>query len=127
LVGGALLITPGVVTDVIGLTLLLGPSRRWLAARLKPYLLEKVKEGQASGRVRVVHMDMGGPFAGGPFADGPFGDAPFAGPRLETRPRRVDLEVETVETEAEVVGRRVKMERRPERKQVLDADFEVED
>lgn len=126
LVGGALLITPGVVTDVIGLTLLLGPSRRWLAARLKPYLLKKVQEGKRSGRVRVVHMDG----FGGPMPDGPFADDLFAGepPRVASAPKRVEMEVETIETEAELVGRRVRVERRPQpRKQVLDADFVVED
>lgn len=126
LVGGALLITPGVVTDVIGLTLLLGPSRRWLAARLKPYLLKKVQEGRESGRVRVIRMDG----LGDPMHDGPFTDDLFPGhpPRMATAPKRVEMEVETIETEAEVVGRRVRVERRPQpRKQVLDADFVVED
>lgn len=121
LVGGALLITPGVVTDVIGLVLLLGPSRRWLAKRLEPYLLAKVKEGQRTGRVRVVHMEG----FGGPMPDHPFVDEP---PRVSSGPKRVEMDVETVETEAEIVGRRVRMERRPRpRKQVLDADFVVED
>lgn len=125
LVGGALLITPGVVTDVIGLTLLLGPSRRWLAAKLKPYLLKKVQEGKRSGRVRVIHMDgFGGPMPDGPFAEDLFSDPP----RVASTPKRVEMEVETVETEAELVGRRVRVERRPQpRKQVLDADFVVED
>jgi len=126
LVGGALLITPGVVTDVIGLTLLLGPSRRWLAARLEPHLRKRFEEGKRSGRVRVVHMDgFGASRPEGPFADDLFRGEPK---RVGGAPKRIDMDVETVETEAEVVGRHVRVERRRQApKQVLDADFVVED
>ena len=46
LLAGALLVTPGVITDGVGLALLFGPTRRMLSAWLMP---------------RVVHFDMGGP------------------------------------------------------------------
>ena len=35
LVGGALLVTPGILTDVIGILTLLPPSRAWIRERLK--------------------------------------------------------------------------------------------
>jgi UPF0716 protein FxsA len=35
LVGATLLITPGYLTDLVGLLLLVGPVRRWLAPRVK--------------------------------------------------------------------------------------------
>lgn len=37
LVGGVLLVTPGYVSDVVGLLLLWRPTRQWLAPRLKDY------------------------------------------------------------------------------------------
>lgn len=41
-VGGILLITPGVLTDLTGLLLILGPTRRWLAPRVKAALLRRI-------------------------------------------------------------------------------------
>jgi len=34
LVGGVLLVTPGMLTDVVGFSLLIAPSRKWIAKRL---------------------------------------------------------------------------------------------
>jgi UPF0716 protein FxsA len=45
LVGGAFLLTPGVLTDVVGFSLLLPPSRRWIQARLHRSLEGSLKEG----------------------------------------------------------------------------------
>lgn len=56
LAGGLLLVTPGVVTDVIGLALLLPPSRRLVAAGLRRWLRRQMD----AGRIRVVSS--GGPF-----------------------------------------------------------------
>ncbi|MCP3140150.1 FxsA family protein [Pyxidicoccus xibeiensis] len=76
LVGGALLVAPGVFTDVVGLLLLIPPTRRFVAARLKRMLERKVRDG--SVRVTTVGFGgfggfqdtRGGPFAGGVFQDG---------------------------------------------------------
>jgi UPF0716 protein FxsA len=43
LVGGAFLITPGVLTDVTGVLLLLPPTRRLVAAQLKRYIDRRLK------------------------------------------------------------------------------------
>lgn len=50
LAGGLLLVTPGVITDAIGLVLLFPPSRRLAAAALRRWLRRQIQEG----RVRVV-------------------------------------------------------------------------
>jgi UPF0716 protein FxsA len=50
LVGGALLITPGVITDVTGVLLLLPPTRRYVARRIRRVIEKKI----ADGTVRVV-------------------------------------------------------------------------
>ena len=49
LVGGALLVTPGVLTDLAGLLLLIPPSRRALAHHLERYLRRRFE-----GAVHVV-------------------------------------------------------------------------
>ncbi|MEM1034998.1 MAG: FxsA family protein [Myxococcota bacterium] len=117
LVGGAFLITPGIVTDVAGLALLLRPSRQWLAARLAPLIRARFERGVATGRVRVVH--------------GGF-DRRHTSPAHAARPegeRSEEGSPVVIETSAEVVGRRVSVRRRarPPRKRVLDAEFVVED
>lgn len=45
LVGGVLLVTPGVLTDALGLLLLIPPTRRWIAARLRRVLERRMKVG----------------------------------------------------------------------------------
>ncbi len=73
LFGGALLLTPGVLTDVFGISLLLPGTRRWMARRIRGWMEKQVK----SGRVKWTVM---GPGAGG-FGVGGFGGAGFgAGP-----------------------------------------------
>ena len=42
LVGGVLLITPGVLTDLAGVLLMLGPSRRWMAPRIKRLIADRI-------------------------------------------------------------------------------------
>jgi UPF0716 protein FxsA len=55
LAGALLLVTPGVLSDVLGLALLFPPSRRLVAAGLRRWLRRQVDKG----RVRV--FTMGGP------------------------------------------------------------------
>lgn len=75
LVGGALLLTPGFVTDVVGFALLFPPTRRALQAAVRRRLRRAMEEGS----VRVVT-----PF--GPFGPGsPGHDAGGAAPAGETR------------------------------------------
>ena len=45
LVGGALLIAPGVLTDVTGMLLLIPPTRRWVAGRLRRVMERRMKAG----------------------------------------------------------------------------------
>jgi UPF0716 protein FxsA len=61
LVGGVLLLTPGFITDLMGLTLLFAPTRRWLRARAQRWLENEVR----SGRVRVGMTGSAGPLFGG--------------------------------------------------------------
>ncbi|HEX9887114.1 MAG TPA: FxsA family protein [Longimicrobiales bacterium] len=46
LVGGAFLLTPGILTDVAGFALLLPPSRRWIQRRVRGWVLRQVNAGQ---------------------------------------------------------------------------------
>lgn len=81
LLGGALLLTPGVLTDVAGLALLFPPTRRWIQRRARA----RLEAGIATGAVRMVVMGPGG-FGSG-FGDARSRDASSAGldPRNEIR------------------------------------------
>ena len=46
LVGGAFLLTPGLLTDVAGFALLIPISRRWLQARTRKWLKKRAEAGQ---------------------------------------------------------------------------------
>ena len=61
LIGGAFLITPGVLTDILGFSLLLPPSRRWLQRRVRSRLEQKIKDGS----IHVVSMGPGHGFGAG--------------------------------------------------------------
>jgi UPF0716 protein FxsA len=56
LVGGVLLVTPGILTDAVGLLLLVPPTRRWVAARLRRALERRM----AAGTLRVTTFSWGG-------------------------------------------------------------------
>jgi UPF0716 protein FxsA len=72
LVGGVLLVTPGVLTDVVGFSLLLPFTRRPLAAWMKKKLEARIAEQMAAGNVVVQTGFSGGaPFAGGASAERP--------------------------------------------------------
>jgi UPF0716 protein FxsA len=48
LVGGILLLTPGLITDVAGIALLFGPTRRWIQARAKRWFESQVQMGRVN-------------------------------------------------------------------------------
>jgi len=59
LVGGAFLVTPGILTDLAGLTLLFPPTRRWIQARVRASLERRIREG-------TIHLTVMGPGGGWP-------------------------------------------------------------
>lgn len=46
LIAGALLITPGIITDIIGFLVLIPPSRRMIRKLLKAWLQHRIDDGQ---------------------------------------------------------------------------------
>lgn len=55
LIGAAFLLTPGVLTDFVGFSLLFPPSRRWIQKRLRARLERQI----ADGTIRVATMSPG--------------------------------------------------------------------
>lgn len=51
LVGGAFLLTPGILTDIAGFSLLVPPSRRWLQRAVQRRLERRIREGTVEFRV----------------------------------------------------------------------------
>ncbi len=83
--GGVLLVLPGVLSDVMGLLLLLPPTRRVVAR----WMRRSVERRIASGSLRVTTFSGGPPFAGGPFGppvQGPLPPAAPPRPRIERGP-----------------------------------------
>ena len=74
LVAGALLLTPGFLTDLVGLLGLIPVTR----AMLRKAITSRFKKGIESGSIRVV----GG---GAPLGRPPFGASPFPGQPMGTR------------------------------------------
>ena len=68
LVAGAVLLTPGLITDIIGFTLLLPPTRKIIKGSVKKFIKSRA--------VSFTHAGPGGPHGGGPHAGGPFGRGP---------------------------------------------------
>jgi UPF0716 protein FxsA len=56
LAGGFMLITPGVITDVFGLALMVPPIRRGAASLIKRRMLERLEAGQ----LQVMQISVGG-------------------------------------------------------------------
>ena len=52
LVGGAFLLTPGILTDILGFALLLPPSRRAIQRRVRARLEKRIRDGAM--RVTVI-------------------------------------------------------------------------
>jgi len=88
-VGGLLLITPGVLTDVAGFFCLLPVTRRAIARRLGHYLSQKVAQGQ----VRVHNVGFNWP-------QGP--SSPSVDPRRPS-PRKPLRREDVIDTEGEEV------------------------
>ncbi len=114
LVGGVLLVTPGIITDAIGLTLLIPPSRRLVAGILKQRLARRFE-------LNTMEMGQMGP-GGATFVH--FGGH-SEGPRRPGRGGVIDVEAtpvareetarETTVIEAEVVEDRPTRGRRARR------------
>jgi UPF0716 protein FxsA len=81
LIGGAFLLTPGILTDFTGFALLFPPSRRWIQRRVRRSLERRVAEGT----IQVVTMGTGG--FGWP---GGAGGASSGGPAASGRERPLD-------------------------------------
>ncbi len=64
LIGGAFLVTPGVLTDVFGLSLLFPPSRRWIQRLARARIARGIKDGS----INVITMGAG-PGGGFGFSD----------------------------------------------------------
>ena len=56
LVGGVMLITPGVLTDITGLALMIPPVRRGVAKLVKSRLQQRI----SAGDIQVMHIGAGG-------------------------------------------------------------------
>ena len=88
LVGGALLLTPGFLTDVVGFSLLLPFSRRWIQGVARRRLQRMIEDGS----VRVMtSSDLFGGRAGG--FPGDAGRRDEEGPGREDRPRNPEDEI----------------------------------
>ncbi|MBN1207894.1 MAG: FxsA family protein [Myxococcaceae bacterium] len=85
LVGGVLLVTPGVLTDVVGLLLLIPPTRRWIAARLRRALERRMQ----AGTLHVTSFGFGG-FGGARSSRG--GSPRPSAPASRHMPGEVDAE-----------------------------------
>jgi UPF0716 protein FxsA len=91
-VAGLLLLTPGLLTDTIGLLLFVPPIRRWLARWISARML-------SSGRVHVFRSTQGRPSGpsgpSGPARPGP--SRPAAGSGFKKSDNIVDAEFETID------------------------------
>ena len=92
LFGGALLLTPGFITDAVGFSCLLPPTRKLIAAGLRKWFAGRVQVASGPG-VRSTHFEMR---TGGRIHRSA-GGGPIPGARPEPRPNpapvvgRVDM------------------------------------
>lgn len=119
-VAGALLIAPGVLTDIAGLLLMIGPIRRQVARWVEAYAKKHVEAGASASasQSNVFTFRMGGmPRARVSGMPGGFAPGGFAG-----GPRRVRVQpLDVVEVTGEVVE-----ERRPDARRVASDVIEGE-
>lgn len=89
LVGGALLLTPGFLTDALGFALLFPPTR----TRLQGFLRRRIEAGVQEGRIHVAMAGAstsagpGAPAPRSPFSTRPVEEAILDAEVVETRPR----------------------------------------
>lgn len=83
LLGGALLLTPGILTDILGFSFLLPPSRRFLVRLIR----KRMEKGLQSGTIQVIQFGGFGPGFGHPGR--PAGSEPSSDP-----PRNGEIVVE---------------------------------
>lgn len=89
LIAGVLLITPGVLSDLSGILLMIPACRR----PLKTYLKKRFLRSISSGSARFIEIKTtGGGQKNGP-ARQPFGGSPFAGSPFDPGPRFEDNDV----------------------------------
>jgi len=110
LVAGALMLTPGLITDLVGLLLVLPPTRYPIRIVVKRYvvtpLLDKQTGGFATGNVYVGGFPGGedGGFQGG-FSGGPGRSGPDEGRTDTVEMGKEDYEFEDVPDEDSAAGR----------------------
>lgn len=75
LFGGALLLTPGILTDLVGFSLLAPPTRRWFARRLRGWFERQLASGNVTW---TVGTSRGFGWGQGP-VDGPGGGGAHGG------------------------------------------------
>lgn len=63
LIGGAFLLTPGILTDIAGFSLILPPTRRWIQKRMRARMASSIEKGTIN---MVVMGPEGWRRAGGP-------------------------------------------------------------
>ena len=66
ILAGALMVTPGFLTDVVGLLLIFPPTR----ALLRGFIVRRAQRRHAEGRVRVIRATYSGPIDGDPWGRG---------------------------------------------------------
>jgi len=81
LIGGAFLLTPGVLTDFAGFALLFPVTRRWIQRRVRKRLERQI----ADGTIRVVSMGTHGAPGFGGFGGFGFGGRGAAGSQTEAQ------------------------------------------
>jgi len=82
LVGGAFLLTPGILTDLTGFALLFPPTRHWIQRSVR----RRIERGLADGSIRVATMGTSG-FA---WTSGFPGDRRASSPQAEDTDGRLD-------------------------------------
>jgi UPF0716 protein FxsA len=90
LVGGALLLTPGILTDVLGFSFLLPPTRRLYLKKIRRSLEERLK----SGAIQVTEISLF-PGAGG----GSWGFGQWTREEPPRRPGEIVIDTEESETD----------------------------
>ena len=78
LAGGLLLLTPGILTDIVGFTLIIPWSRRWIAPAILRYVTTRFLAGNANSDAWRVHFEAKSSTPGSDSGNPP--DVPFDHP-----------------------------------------------